>query len=119
MPHVGRVAIQTNLSARLAFLQKCNVERLGLWCTFHPTEVSLARFVARCERLSELGVPYSVGIVGKLDHLELAAELRRRLPDDVYLWVNADRRANYDPAAIAELSALDPLFTTTSRRNRA
>jgi MoaA/NifB/PqqE/SkfB family radical SAM enzyme len=109
-PQVGRVAIQTNLSAPLAFLQRCKVERIGLWCTFHPTEVGLERFVARCARLSELRVPYSVGIVGRLEHLELAAELRRRLPDDVYLWVNADRRANYDAAAIAELSALDPLF---------
>jgi hypothetical protein len=109
-PQVGRVAIQTNLSAPLAFLARCNVERLGLWCTFHPTEVSMARFVARCERLSELRVPYSVGIVGRLSHLQLAAELRRRLPQDVYLWVNADRRANYDAAAIAQLSALDPLF---------
>jgi len=110
LEHVRRVAIQTNLSASLGFLQECDVARLGLWCTFHPTQVSLERFVARCETLSELGVPYSVGIVGKVAHVDLASRLRARLPRDVYLWVNADRRASYDAAQLAQLAAIDPLF---------
>ena len=110
LPHVRRAAIQTNLSASLSFLKDCKVSRIGLWCTFHPSQVSLARFVARCRILSELGVPYSVGIVAKLEHVELASRLREQLPSDVYLWVNADRRASYDAEQLAQLTAIDPLF---------
>jgi MoaA/NifB/PqqE/SkfB family radical SAM enzyme len=110
MRGVQRVAIQTNLSAPLAFLDDCDVARVGLWCTFHPTEVALDRFLERCVELSRRGVPYSVGIVGRPDHVALAAELRRRLPTDVYLWVNADRRAAYDAESLAALLRVDPLF---------
>lgn len=110
LEHVRRVAIQTNLSAPLGFLDECRIERVGLWCTFHPTQISLPRFVARCAELTERGVPYSVGIVGRLDQVELAERLRRELPPDVYVWVNADRRASYDAAQVAQLTAVDPLF---------
>lgn len=109
-PQISRVAIQTNLSAPLSFLDDCDVSRLGLWCTFHPSEVSLERFVERCSELALRKVPFSVGIVGRSEHVELATELRRRLPDDVYLWVNADRRASYDAAELSRLLAVDPLF---------
>ena len=108
--HLRRVAIQTNLSAPLGFLDECDVTRVGLWCTFHPSQVGLERFISRCRELSRRGVPFSVGIVGRVEHLELAARLRDELPSDVYLWINADRRATYDAAALARLTAIDPLF---------
>src|SRR5207249_11955541 len=38
MPHVEKVAAQTNLSCRLDWVEDCNKERMALWTTFHPTE---------------------------------------------------------------------------------
>ena len=33
LPHVRRAAIQTNLSARLDFLDSLDADKLGLWAT--------------------------------------------------------------------------------------
>jgi len=108
--HVARVAIQTNLSGSLRFLDRCNTSRLGLWCTFHPTQTTIERFAERCRILDDRGVPYSVGIVGRADAIETARRLREAIHPDVYVWVNADRTASYDAASLAELLAVDPLF---------
>jgi MoaA/NifB/PqqE/SkfB family radical SAM enzyme len=111
VPHLRRAAIQTNLSAPLSFLDRCNPTRVGLWCTFHPTETTLDRFVRACREVDARGVSFSVGIVGRVDHVDAARELRRALPEHVYVWVNADRRAVYDDAQLAALAAVDPLFS--------
>src|SRR5688500_7215286 len=64
LPAVRKAAIQTNLSCRLDWVERCDRARLGLWCTYHPTETSRERFVARCRQLDQRGVRYSVGMVG-------------------------------------------------------
>src|SRR5688572_32770434 len=35
LPHVSRVAIQTNLSCRLDWVEECDKNRLALWATYH------------------------------------------------------------------------------------
>lgn len=95
MPHVTRVAIQTNATGSLSWLESACLDTLRLWVTFHPSEIAEAEFVRRCHHLSDRGVRYSVGIVGLREHLDTAERLRRTLPEDRYLWVNAFR----DPAA--------------------
>jgi hypothetical protein len=105
LPHVERVAIQTNLAVRPAFLAAADPATTALWCTYHPGQVSRAVFLARCAELRRLGVRFSVGVVGLPEHLAEARALRVDLPADVYLWVNAA-----DGAAEAEWTALDPHF---------
>lgn len=107
LPHVERVAIQTNLAARPDFLAAADVSKVALWCTYHPGEVSLDAFL---RRTSALPVRYSVGVVGLPEHLDEAWALRRALPDDVYLWVNAADGHSYDAAAEADWTAIDPHF---------
>src|SRR5690606_13012353 len=68
------------------------------------------RFLARCSRLSELGIRYSVGVVGLAEHLDEARELRAALPDEVYLGVNAAEGHTYAPGEAAVWTGLDPLF---------
>jgi MoaA/NifB/PqqE/SkfB family radical SAM enzyme len=111
-PNVRRVAIQTNLSGRLDWLAQANPQTLALWCTFHPTQVSLENFLGQCRRLDEASVRYSVGCVGTRDAFPFIETLRRSLPKDVYVWVNALKREPdyYSEAEIRWLTALDPLF---------
>src|SRR6266403_5925863 len=45
MANVRRVAIQTNLSCGLHWLSDAAPEKLALWCTFHPTQVSIKSFL--------------------------------------------------------------------------
>ncbi len=110
---VRKVAIQTNLSCRVDWLARADRRHVGLWCTFHPTETPLERFLDRCRRLDELGIRYSAGIVGLREHLEQARALRRALPASVYVWVNAYKSAGADYYTANESEAftrIDPLF---------
>lgn len=112
MPHVERVAAQTNLSCRVDWLAHADVEKVALWTTFHPTQVSATRFLRRCKELRELGVRHSVGVVGLREHFDAIRFLRETLPHETYLWVNAFKRQRdyYTPADETWLSGVDPLF---------
>ncbi|PRX92463.1 STM4011 family radical SAM protein [Allonocardiopsis opalescens] len=110
LPHVERVAIQTNLSGRTAWLDECELDTVALWTTYHPGQVARERFLARCAELLERGVRFSVGVVGLPGHLAEARAVRAALPPEVYLWVNAAEGHRYTDAEAAHWQALDPLF---------
>lgn len=119
MPHVEKAAIQTNLSARLDWVEACEKSRLGIWATYHPGEVPRARFLASCRELHRRGVRFSVGVVGLKEHLAEIEALRRELPPDVYLWVNAYKRVPeyYSQAEVERLTGTDPLFPLNNVRH--
>jgi len=119
MPHVRRAAIQTNISCHLKWVDGCKLDRLALWCTYHPTETTRQRFLDRCYELDQRGVRYSVGIVGLKAHVEDAKWLRERLPESVYLWVNAFKRSEnyYDAPTFDALTKIDPLFPINNVRH--
>lgn len=113
LPHVRRVAIQTNLCIGMRWLDDVDPRSFALWCTWHPSEVSLEAFVARCRKLHQRGIRFSVGMVALHDLFDDIDRLRAALPDDVPLWLNAyDVRPPdyYDDAAVARLSRIDPHF---------
>ncbi|MDO3409555.1 STM4011 family radical SAM protein [Saccharibacillus sp. CPCC 101409] len=113
MTHVHKVAIQTNLSAKLDWTDGLNAEKVSFWATYHPGETTEDRFLARCSELHRRGIPFSVGSVGVRSAFGAIASLRRSLPPDVYLWINAfkDRGNDYYSAEeIAQLREIDPLF---------
>ncbi|SEN17800.1 STM4011 family radical SAM protein [Actinacidiphila rubida] len=110
MPHVRRVAIQTNLSGRTSWLADADRAKAALWCTFHPGQTPYDRFLARTRELTSLGVRFSVGIVGLPEHLAAARRLRADLPDGHYLWINAAEGHTYSDDEAARWTALDPLF---------
>jgi len=111
--NVAKVAIQTNLSCRLGWLKKANREKIALWTTYHPSQVSREAFLDKCRQLNELSVPYSVGVVGFKETIEEIETMRTLLPPDKYLWVNAlKKQANYyNEEERARLIAIDPYVT--------
>ncbi|MBN1428955.1 MAG: STM4011 family radical SAM protein [Anaerolineae bacterium] len=117
MPHIRRVAIQTNLSCRLDWIARCDNRSLALWTTYHPEQVSRAAFLRKCDALVQAGVRFSVGVVGLKEHFEEIEALRRELPATVYLWVNACKHSPdyYTPDDLARLECIDPLFTYNTR----
>ena len=117
MSHVRKAAIQTNLSCKLDWVERCDLTRLALWCTYHPTEVTRERFLARCRELHARGVRFSVGVVGLKEHLGEIDLLREELPADVYLWVNAYKREPdyYSAEMVERLTGVDPLFPVNNR----
>lgn len=116
LPQVTRCAAQTNLSGPLDWVAAANPERLALWCTYHPEWTTLDEFVAQTRRLSAAGVHYSVGVVGQREYGDAARALRRALPADVYVWINAVKALDYSAAEIAAWEAIDPLFRINVER---
>ncbi len=112
MEHVERVAIQTNLSLSNSAIERCQSDALALWCTYHPSQISREQFLEKCAFLSERGIRFSVGMVGNRDELDEIAAMRAALPDNIYLWVNANRdeQADYRPQELEQLQQIDALF---------
>lgn len=119
MPHVERVAIQTNLSGSLDWVERADVRTLALWATYHPSEIDRREFVGRCRELDRRGVKYSVGVVGLKEHRGEIEALRRELSPDAYLWINAYKRIPdyYDPPDLVTFESIDPLFPVNNRRH--
>ena len=115
LPHVERGAIQTNLAAGVGWHAEADRDTAALWTTYHPGQVTRERFLARCAELTDLGVRFSVGVVGLPEHLAEARALQQALPDDVYVWVNAADGHRYDAAEEAQWTELDPLFSYSVR----
>lgn len=113
LPHVSQVALQTNLSGPLAWLADAPAGKLSLWCTYHPEQTTLARFVDRARRLDVMGVRYSVGVVARREHYEAIRELRAALPEGRTVWLNAyDRRGPgyYTEDDLEWMETVDPWF---------
>ena len=119
LPHVTKVAIQTNLACGLEWVNRCDLESLGLWCTWHPTQVPMEKFLERCQRLDQMGARYSVGLVGLHEHVEAASKLRQKLSPNVYFWINAYKREfdYYSPSDIEYWNSIDPLFDLNNTRH--
>ncbi|GAB2628526.1 hypothetical protein Aab01nite_21940 [Paractinoplanes abujensis] len=115
LPHVARVAIQTNLAARVDWLAAADPRVAALWATYHPGQVTASRFLDRCRRLDALGIRYSVGVVGLPAHYDAAVALRAALPPSVYLWINAAEGHLYTPDEEQLWTTLDPLFGDSVR----
>jgi sulfatase maturation enzyme AslB (radical SAM superfamily) len=112
LPNVTKAAIQTNLSCRLDWVEACDKDKLALWATYHPTQISRERFLQKCAELQQRDVRFSVGVVGVKEQADEIEALRRELPDNVYLWINAYKRdPNYYPDEILrQFEQVDPLF---------
>jgi hypothetical protein len=122
LPHVGRVAAQTNLSCGTGWIERANKQSFALWVTYHPGEVAYPRFVAKCRSLARRGVRFSVGLVGLREHLAQARRLRADLPPETYVWVNAYKRGGpgyYTGADLAAFTSVDPLFPFNAVRHES
>ncbi|UXX96092.1 STM4011 family radical SAM protein [Streptomyces sp. AD2-2] len=119
LPHVRRVAIQTNLSCRTGWLAEADLDTLALWCTYHPGQTPYDRFLGKCRDLADRGVRFSVGVVGMPGHLAAARRLRDDLPPYVYLWINAAEGHAYGDAEADDWTALDPLFPYSRHPHRS
>lgn len=91
---VDAVGAQTNLSFSvsdvLAQVRQAGgiLDKLRLWATFHPEMTSIDDFTEKCRRLAEAGISLCAGAVGVPEHLAKLRELRRKLPSQIYLWIN-------------------------------
>ena len=117
LPHVRRVAIQTNLGVVPFFVEEADPDVLALWCTYHPSQTSRERFLSRLRVVEAAHVSHSVGVVGLPEHLAEARALRAELPSATYLWVNAAAGHSYTAGELSAWEAVDPLFRVSEARH--
>ncbi len=109
---VSKVAIQTNLSSRLDWLTRCDTSKIGIWATYHPSQVDRDKFLKNVQLLREMSISHSVGMVGLREDFEAIEAMRGTLPNQTYMWINAYKsQPNYYSAEdVQRLSNIDPLF---------
>lgn len=114
--HVERASIQTNLSCDLGWAERVpHPSRVALWATFHPEWTDREKFIAKVRRLKSLGIGVSCGVVGFNKFATDIERLREALPSDVYLWINAAKKAErYTEETIRRFERIDPLFRTNT-----
>jgi hypothetical protein len=119
LEHVALVAIQTNASGPMDFLDHADRRRVALWASWHPSEIERPPFAARIAALHSAGARLSVGMVAAPSRIDDAEALRRELPSDVPMWLNAEKPGlRFSPAERARLEAIDPDFALELRRHR-
>lgn len=114
LEHVVQVGIQTNLHVPLDWLEQAATGKIALWCSFHPTQTTQQAFLKRCHILQSMQIPFSVGMVALREYFEEIRSMRNALPDNVYLWLNANNDLGphyYESDEIKWLSAIDPWFS--------
>lgn len=119
--NVVKLAIQTNLSCKLDWLEQCDRTKVGIWATFHPGEVEEEKFLIQCEKLNKMEVRHSVGIVGLKENFPAIQSMRKKLQASTYLWINAYKREEnyYSDSEIAELGEIDPHFHWNNQYHRS
>jgi hypothetical protein len=85
------------------------------WSVPAPNQTTREHFLAKCRELIERDVRFSVGVVGLPEHTEEIEALRKELPEQVYLWINAYKRHPYTADELRRLSEIDPLFPLNTR----
>jgi hypothetical protein len=112
-----KVVVQTNLSCDLDWVNGVNREKFALWTTYHPSQVSMGRFVDKLRVLRGKGVNFSVGCVGKKEYrneiLTLKTKLREPAFSNVYMWVNAykdEDRGYYSHEDVEFFESIDKYF---------
>ncbi|MCJ8273242.1 MAG: STM4011 family radical SAM protein [Psychrosphaera sp.] len=117
MKHVDKVVIQTNLSTLTLWLAEADNKKVALWTTYHPSQVTLEKFIEASENLEQIGINYSVGIVGLKENKPFIKQLRERLPANRYLWINAYKdEADYYTAVDSQyFNEVDPWFDINAK----
>ncbi len=106
------VAIQTNLSCSIDWIKQCDLGKAAFWITWHPDQTPYDSFLEKIYALEEMGVRYSVGVVGMKHHFKAIKQFRAALPAKTYFWINAykDKPDYYSPEDLKFLTQIDPLF---------
>ena len=119
LPSIRKVAAQTNLSWTIDWLDECDVSKVGLWCTYHASQVTRDNFLEQCQRLRQRKVSHSVGMVATPNDYEEIEAMRSALPSDTYLWLNAFDIGNgqkyaYSQSELERLELIDCHFRSNT-----
>ena len=119
IPGIEAAGIQTNLSVGAKKVledftgQGGELEKLRIWATFHPEMTKIQEFSRDVKEISQAGIHICAGAVGAPEYLEGLKELKKALPKEVYLWINAmdGLKRPYSQEEIRQWEEIDPYFS--------
>ncbi len=78
----------------------------------------MEQFLDHCQALKQHNISFSVGMVGIKENIPAIEKMRKALPKDIYLWINAYKRTPdyYTESERRRLEAVDSLFPENNRR---
>lgn len=115
---IKQIGIQTNASFKTENLldifneNSGNLKKLNLWCSFHPSEVSISDFINKINQLKNYNINLTVGVVGNPGNIEIIRQLRELLPKSIYLWINSmdGMKRSYSNFEKDFFLSIDPYF---------
>jgi HAD superfamily hydrolase (TIGR01484 family) len=116
-PFIEAISMQTNLSLNAALFsarlieKKADLQKIKLWASFHPSEISLPKFIENYHRL-DARIQVTIGAVAHPQQISVLASLKNHLKAGDYLFLNAmdGFKKAYTPEEIAQFTAIDPFF---------
>jgi hypothetical protein len=110
--NIHNITCQTNLSYDPGWLDNADKNTLVLWITYHPFKTSVSDFLKKCSYLLTHNINFSVGVVGITEFIDTIKVLREKLPERIYVWVNAykDKANYYTDNLIKAFTHIDPYF---------
>lgn len=120
LDHVEQVSIQTNASGPMDFADRADLHKVSLWISWHPTEIARIPFAEKIRLLKKKGLRFSVGAVAQPQHLAEIEALRKDLPTDIPMWLNAEKPGfRYPEAEQKRWKSIDPEFDYELRRHHS
>ncbi len=125
--NIQAIGAQTNASfsvdrkLEVFYISGGERSKLRLWLSFHPSMISLEKFLKQCELLEKSHISYCVGAVGMMENLPLIQQLRSQLPEHIYMWINKPDISKYNTSykpTMEEVEAflkVDPYYTLECR----
>lgn len=118
LPQVLAIGCQTNASFSVekmiaVFLaQGGKLEKLRLWCSFHPTMISAEKFFFKIQELRQYSIKLCVGAVANPLEKQAIVQLFSMLPKDIYFWLNKmdGRKQPYTIEESDFFKTIDPFF---------
>lgn len=124
---IEAVGVQTNLSFNIDEMIDVYInhggaiEKLRLWCSFHPQMVTADSFLSQCKKLLEHNIKYCAGAAGEPLNLKYIQYVRTKLPDSIYFFVNKldGLKRNYTSDEIAAFTDIDEYFELELKHHKA
>ena len=118
LDHIEKIAVQTNGSFSMSSLKESfskediSFEKLVLWCSYHPSQVEEEIFLESISRIRSEKIELSVGVVGDPRNKDKIISLRKKLDEDIYLWINKldGFKRDYSQEEVDCFTSIDPFF---------
>lgn len=125
--NIKSIMIQTNLSFNIDKLierikaSKVDRSKLVFWSSFHPSQVTIGRFLENINKLDGENINYTIGSVADYKNKDLIVRIRNEIPKDRYYWLNDldGKLYDYKKEEVNFFMSIDPYFILENNKPKS